>query len=68
MTTITEQQHELQRDASKLAYLAIRFSGLWKELSGAEWDAMADKFGGQLVAILEAAVDDELTRREAERG
>jgi hypothetical protein len=62
---MTEEAQELQRDASALSYTAIRFSGLYKELSGDEWEALADKYGKQIVAILEAACDEELTRREA---
>lgn len=58
-----DERDELNRDASSLAYTAIRFSGLYKSLSNEEWEALADKYGQQLVAILEAAVDAELTKR-----
>jgi hypothetical protein len=66
--SMSEEQAELQRDALSLAYTAIRFSGLWKELSGAEWDTLAERLGKHLVAMLNVAIDDEFTRREAEKG
>lgn len=64
---MTEEQRELFIDASTLAYMAIRFSGLYKRLSGSEWDEMADKFGVMLVDNLNEWVDAELVRRETEK-
>lgn len=64
--TATEETQELQRDASKLAYTAIRFSGLWRDLASEEWEALADKLGALAVGLIQAEIDAELTRREAE--
>ena len=49
-----DERDELLRDASALAYQAIRFSGLYRELSGAEWDEVADEFGKGVIHYLEA--------------
>lgn len=65
-TKISEEAQELQCDASKLAYTAIRFSGLYRELTGDEWDALADKLGALAVALIQDEINVELTRRELE--
>ena len=64
--TASEETQELQRDASKLAYTAIRFSGLYRELTSEEWDALADKLGALAVGLIQDEINAELTRREAE--
>ena len=64
--TVSEETQELQRDASKLAYTAIRFSGLWRELASEEWEALADKLGALAVGLIQSEINAELTRREAE--
>lgn len=64
---MTEEQKELFVDASTLAYMAIRFSGLSKQLSGKEWDEMADVMGEKVAGYLNELVDAELARRESER-
>lgn len=62
-----EEQHELFIDATTLAYMAIRFSGLWKQLSGKEWDEMADVMGEKVVGYLNGLVEVEITQRETEK-
>lgn len=65
-STASEETQELQRDASRLAYTAIRFSGLWRELTSEEWDAFAEKLGALAVRLIQDEINAELTRREAE--
>ena len=63
---LTEEQRELFIDASTLAYMAIKYSDLWKQLSGPEWDKLADDLGEKMVDHLNGLINVELTRREAE--
>lgn len=62
--TTNDERNELLRDASSLAYTAIRFSGLYKELSSAEWDGLAERLGKNIVEFMEGFVDAELIQRE----
>lgn len=62
--TSTDERNELLRDASSLAYTAIRFTRLYKELSSAEWDGLAERLGVRLVYRLEGWIENELTRIE----
>jgi hypothetical protein len=59
-----DERYELNRDASTLAYAAINFTGLWKELTDSERDELANKWGAHLVQLLEARVDEEFTKLE----
>jgi hypothetical protein len=65
-TPMTEEAQELQRDAAALAYTAIRFSGLYRELTSDEWEALAEKLGALAVRLIQDEINVELTRREAE--
>ena len=60
-----EAKQELINDAAGLAYSHIRFSGLYKQLSGDEWEALADEWGKEVYELLERRVDDFLTKKEA---
>lgn len=49
----SDERDELLEDANQLAYTAIKFSGLYKELTSAEWDGLAEKLGKRMVTQLE---------------
>ena len=55
-----EENKELFTDASTLAYMAIRFSGLHKDLSGSEWDELADVWGAEIVSMIAAKCEAKL--------
>lgn len=59
-----DERNELLRDASSLAYTAIRFTGLYKELSSAEWDGLADEIAKEIVNQIERRCDEEFAARE----
>lgn len=61
----TEATTELQRDASSLAYSAIRHSGLYKSLSPDEWDAKAAVYGHLILELLNRLIDEDFTAIEA---
>lgn len=63
----SDERSELLHDAEQLAYQTIRFTGLYKSLTNDEWDELADKWGAHLVQLLEARVDEEFTRLQAEK-
>lgn len=63
----SDERNELLRDASSLAYQAIRFTGLYKELSSTEWDGLANEYGNCLVVRLEQMIDTEMNARQSER-
>jgi hypothetical protein len=63
----TDERNELLKDASTLAYQAIRFSGLYKELTSSEWDALAQGLGERLIYRLEGWVEAEIERVEAQK-
>lgn len=54
-----DERTELLRDASSLAYTAIRFTKLYKKLSGAEWDELAQKLAPDIVAIVGELIDEQ---------
>lgn len=62
-----DERSELLHDAEQLAYQTIRFTELYKSLTNDEWDQLADKWGAHLVQLLEARVDEEFTRLQAEK-
>jgi hypothetical protein len=59
----TDERNELLKDASTLAYQAIRFSGLYKELTSSEWDALANEYGNRLITYLEQLIDADILGR-----
>lgn len=63
---MTSDEHdELLRDASSLAYQAIRFSGLYKELTSAEWDETAQRLAPDIVDVVVELIDEEREQLEA---
>lgn len=65
--SLSEEQQELQRDATSLAYTAIRFCPeLRDKLSEAEWDAKSAVYGWLVVELLNKLIDEDLT--EIEKG
>jgi hypothetical protein len=60
-----EAQHELNEMAFELAYQAIRYSGLYKQVENLEWDALAEQMKWKVRAYLDALIDEELTKLEA---
>lgn len=63
-----DERNELTRDASALAYSAIRFSGLYRELTSGEWDALAQGLGERMIYRLEGWIEAEISRIEVTRG
>lgn len=61
----SDERNELLRDASSLAYQAIRFSGLYKELTNAEWDETARRLAPDIVDVIAELIDEERERLEA---
>lgn len=61
-----EACHELTEHAETLAYAAILHSGLYRELTGEQWDALTKQYAAKLVEQVQGLVDAEFTRREAE--
>jgi hypothetical protein len=62
----SEALHELTEYAETLAYQAILHSGLYRELTGEQWNALTKQYAAKLVEQVQGLVDAELTRREAE--
>lgn len=60
-----DERDDLLEDANQLAYTAIKFSGLYKELSSAEWDKLADQMGQEIVGWLNWRCEQEAAFREA---
>lgn len=60
-----DERNELTKDASVLAYTAIRFSGLYRELTSSEWDALAQGLGERMIYRLERWIETEISRIEA---
>jgi hypothetical protein len=63
-----EALHELTQHADTLAYQAILHSGLYRELSSSEWEALKKQFAAKLVEQVQGLVDAEFTRIEARKG
>lgn len=63
-----EALHELTEHAETLAYQAILHSGLYRELTGEQWDALTKQYAAKMVEQVEGLVDAELTRIESEKG
>jgi hypothetical protein len=63
-----DEHNELLKDASDLAYLTIKFSDLYKELSSDEWDRLAERLGRATLSYIEALVDEEFRRIESAKG
>lgn len=59
-----EAQRELRTDASALAYVHIKHSGLWKEISNDERYRLADEWGKRIVNLLDEFTDSEFTKIE----
>lgn len=53
--------------AHDLCYQSIRWSGLYKELSNDQWDALAERLRAQVRTFVEGEIDNELARLETER-
>lgn len=66
MATITEATCELDTAAHEFAYLVILHSKLYRMLSNEQWDALAVKLATKVRALVEAEIDGEFTRLEAE--
>lgn len=62
-----DERHELLHDASDLAYVHIKFSGLYRELSSEQWERLAQGHAEKVVGLLEGLVDREFTRIEDEK-
>jgi hypothetical protein len=60
-----EAQHELNEMAFELAYQAIRYSGLYKQIENLEWDSLAEQMKWKVRAYLDSLIDEELTKLEA---
>lgn len=60
-----DERDDLLEDANQLAYTAIKFSGLYKELTSAEWDALAQGLGERMIYRLEGWIENEVSRIEA---
>lgn len=65
--TSSDERNELLHDASSLAYTAIRFTGLYKELSSAEWDGLAEKLAPDIVDVVIELIDEEQERIDRAR-
>lgn len=61
----SDERDELTKDASTLAYQAIRFTGLYRELTSSEWDALAQGLGERMIYRLEGWIETEISRIEA---
>lgn len=61
----SDERNELLEDANQLAYTAIKFTGMYKELTSAEWDGLAERWGRIIAGDLERLVDMQFTAREA---
>lgn len=65
---MTPDEHaELLRDYSDAAYTTIRFTGLFRQLTNDEWDALSARLGRAGLAYVEGLIDEEFTRIETER-
>lgn len=62
-----DERRELLEDANQIAYTAIKFSGLYKELTSAEWDAMARRLAPDIVDVIIELIDEEQERIDRER-
>lgn len=60
-----DEHHELTKDASALAYQMIKFSGLYRDLTSSEWDALAQGLGERMIYRLEGWIENEISRIEA---
>lgn len=60
----TDEKDELLRDFTSAAHQTIRFTGLFRELSNDEWDALSERLGRAGLSYVEALCDEELTRIE----
>lgn len=60
-----DERAELLQDATDLAYVHIKFSGLWRELTEDGWEGLSKRHGKKIVELLEEWVDAEFTRLEA---
>lgn len=54
-----DERSELLRDASSLAYQAIRFSGLYRQLTSAQWDETAKRLAPDIVDVLMELIEEE---------
>lgn len=59
-----EERSDLLRDAERLAYQTIRFTGLYKELLSDEWEMLSKRLGRVTLSYLEALIDEEFTELE----
>lgn len=50
--------------AHDLCYQSIRWSGLYKELTNDQWDALAERLRAQVRMFIEGEINAELTRIE----
>lgn len=62
----SDEREDLHKQASELAYLAIRLADLSPLLSCDEWDTLADEIGREMVALALRRVDVVREAREAE--
>lgn len=59
-----DERNDLLQDANQIAYTAIKFSGLYRELSSAEWDRLADQIATEVVDQIKRRCDEEFNRRQ----
>jgi hypothetical protein len=57
--------HELTEHAETLAYSAILHSGLYRELTGEQWNALTKQYAAKLVEQVQELVDAEFTQIES---
>lgn len=63
----TTDRKDITKELSSAMYQVIRATGLYKVLTGAEWDTLADRLGAEALAKAEVFCEGELERIEAER-
>ena len=59
-----DERDDLLQDANQIAYTAIKFTGLYRKLSSAEWDRLADQIATEVVDQIQRRCDEEFNRRQ----
>lgn len=66
ISSLSETTRELDQMAFDLCYQSIRWSGLYKQLDNAAWDALAAAMVPQVRAKVDELINAEFTRLEGE--
>jgi len=62
-----EQQHDQRKELSRLAYEAIKFSGLFRSIANERADELAEEIAKKLDTELSRLIDEELDKLEARK-